>query len=570
MNYFRISALGSLMILSVILVYLIAEGFKFVHLYRIDQISARQSGTEFIEVVETQRNDFLNLKQKLDSIRANWLSLNQSNINESLKAMHLSGFDQYYKAAQSIDLALIDFIVSEKNLALKRTVEIDTQLSTEKTITLLTENALNIEKNSFLANKNSNKELILKKLQNKLRESQQDPNNAFLNQLLLEKIPKNTPLLDFEKEYLIQFIQLEIQSLEQDLIYLRESDIPYNKINFQKRYYRANLSFKGLLESQKMIEIDPAYMPPKIAKKFLNFQKHLLKYQYELPKYSATIEGISLNKNISFLEVIISIVTGKDWYISPEGRSQFELGPYIFGSFLVSIVALFIAAPIGIFSAIYVSRFSSEKERGRLKQFFDFSSTIPTVLIGFFGLRILGDLIVDISNWPIISSIPGFPLYEHLNIFTASCLLALMMVPTIYYVSEIGLRRLPKTIEDASLALGASDIQTIQKIFLPTAFPSFLTAIIVGYSRAIGETMIVLLCLGNSVNLPSWSENPPFIFQTTQTITGLIAQEMGEAPKDSLHLHALMSAACFLLIITIALNILARFTDENHSRSLRK
>lgn len=82
--------------------------------------------------------------------------------------------------------------------------------------------------------------------------------------------------------------------------------------------------------------------------------------------------------------------------------------------------------------------------------------------------------------------------------------------------------------------------------------------------------MIVLLCLGNSVNLPSLSENPPFIFQTTQTITGLIAQEMGEAPKDSLHLHALMSAACFLLIITIALNILARFTDENHSRSLRK
>ena len=369
MNYFRISALGSLMILSVILVYIIAEGFKFVHLYRIDQISARQSGTEFIEVVETQRNDFLNLKQKLDSIRANWLSLNQSNIKESLEAMHLSGFDKYYKAAQSIDLALIDFIVSEKNLALKRTVKIDTQLSTEKTITLLTENALNIEKNSFLANKNSNKELILKKLQNKLRESQQDPNNAFLNQLLLEKIPKNTPLLDFEKEYLIQFIQLEIQSLEQDLIYLRESDIPYNKINFQKRYYRANLSFKGLLESQKMIEIDPAYMPPKIAKKFLNFQKHLLKYQYELPKYSATIEGISLNKNISFLDVIISIVTGKDWYISPEGRSQFELGPYIFGSFLVSIVALFVAAPIGIFSAIYVSRFSSEKE-GALKTIF--------------------------------------------------------------------------------------------------------------------------------------------------------------------------------------------------------
>ena len=219
----------------------------------------------------------------------------------------------------------------------------------------------------------------------------------------------------------------------------------------------------------------------------------------------------------------------------------FGVLPLITGSLLVTSLATLLMIPFGVFGAIYIAEIATERERSFFKPFIEILAGIPSVVIGFFGLVVLS---------PIIKSI--FGLNTGLTAFTGAILLALMAVPTVITVSEDAIQSVPKAFREASLALGANDLQTIFRIIVPAALPGIIAAIMLGTGRVIGETMAVLMVTGNAAKL---TLNP---FESVRTMTATIAAEMGEVAFGSHHYQALFWVGIFLLIMTFFLNMIAQ------------
>ncbi|MBC8375183.1 MAG: phosphate ABC transporter permease subunit PstC [FCB group bacterium] len=219
----------------------------------------------------------------------------------------------------------------------------------------------------------------------------------------------------------------------------------------------------------------------------------------------------------------------------------FGLIPLISGSLLVTGFATLIMIPFGVFGAIYIAELGTETERSFLKPFIEILAGIPSVVIGFFGLVVLS---------PIIKS--AFGLNTGLTGLTGAILLAFMAIPTVITVSEDAIQSVPRAYREASLALGASKLQTIFRVIVPAALPGIIAAIMLGMGRVIGETMAVLMVTGNAAKL---TLNP---FDSVRTMTATIAAEMGEVAFGSHHYQALFWVGIFLLIMTFGLNVVAQ------------
>ena len=168
-----------------------------------------------------------------------------------------------------------------------------------------------------------------------------------------------------------------------------------------------------------------------------------------------------------------------------------------------------------------------------------------------------------------MSWVPGFPIQERLNIFTAGCLLGLMAVPTIFTLAEDALNNVPQSFAEASDALGASKLQTVFRVMVPAALSGILAAVLLGLGRVIGETMVVLLVAGNRIEIPDFTDGLGAFFQPAHTLTGIIAQELGEVPFGSVHYRALFIVGVFLFGIALALNwgaqkLLLRFKSHTN------
>ena len=155
----------------------------------------------------------------------------------------------------------------------------------------------------------------------------------------------------------------------------------------------------------------------------------------------------------------------------------------------------------------------------------------------------------DTFSW-----MPGFPIPQRLNMFTAGCLLGLMAIPTIFTLSEDALNNVPSAFAEASDALGASKLQTVFRVVFPAAISGILAAVLLGLGRVIGETMVVLLVAGNRIEIPDFTEGLGVFFQPAHTLTGIIAQELGEVPFGSVHYRALFVVGMVLFIIVLAIN----------------
>ena len=193
-----------------------------------------------------------------------------------------------------------------------------------------------------------------------------------------------------------------------------------------------------------------------------------------------------------------------------------------------------------------------------IKPAIEFVQAIPSVVLGFFGIIVLGSFLREISTLEALSWVPGFPMQERLNILNAGLLLALMAVPTIFTLCEDALNNVPGAFSEASLALGASRIQTILRVLLPAAISGFLAAVLLGFGRVIGETMVVLLVAGNQIAIPDFSEGLGVVTQPAHTMTGIIAQETGEVDRGSLHWRALFMVGLILFAISLVINWLAQ------------
>lgn len=283
----------------------------------------------------------------------------------------------------------------------------------------------------------------------------------------------------------------------------------------------------------------------------------------ELESAPGKLGAWDYKKTVPLRSAISSFLTGRDWITGGEWQDFYGVIPLAVGSLMIAIVALVLAIPIGIGSAIYANQFASPREQAVIKPVIEFIQAIPSVVLGFLGILVIGNTLSDISKIEALQWIPGFPIDERLNIFTAGCLLALMSIPTIFSLAEDALNNVPAAYSEASEALGASKVQTVFRVMIPAAFSGILAAALLGLGRVIGETMVVLLVAGNRIKIPDFTAGIGAFFQPAHTLTGIIAQELGEVSFGSVHYRALFVVGILLFAVVLVINATAhRFVHK--------
>lgn len=237
---------------------------------------------------------------------------------------------------------------------------------------------------------------------------------------------------------------------------------------------------------------------------------------------------------------------GRAWYptaVPPE----FGIFPMLAASLAVTGVAALIAVPLGVMTAAWLAESASPRLRRIGKPLIEFLAALPSVVIGFFGMVVFAPLLQDV-----------FDADTGLNLFNAGVMLAFMSVPTICSVAEDALFAVPASLREASLALGATRWETTVKVVIPAAFSGIGTACMLGMSRSIGETMVVLMVAGGAGIIPS------SLFDPVRPMPAAIAAEMAEAPFRGDHYHALFAIGFVLFLFTLAFNIIARHISEKN------
>jgi phosphate transport system permease protein len=229
-----------------------------------------------------------------------------------------------------------------------------------------------------------------------------------------------------------------------------------------------------------------------------------------------------------------SFLLGDRWYPS---KGSFGIFPMIVGSFWVTIGALIVGLPLGVACAVYLSELTPPTIAMILRPMIQLLAAIPSVIFGFWGLIVLVPLIRESMGGPGLSILAG------------SLVLGIMILPTIISISEDSLRALPRTYKEGALSLGATHWQTIWRVLLPAARSGIVASIILGMGRAIGETMAMIMILGNAVRVPD------SILNSARTLTTNIGIEMGYATGD--HRQALFATGVILFFIIMGLNSLA-------------
>ncbi len=239
-------------------------------------------------------------------------------------------------------------------------------------------------------------------------------------------------------------------------------------------------------------------------------------------------------------------IFGKFWYPTFE-PPEFGILPLILASFWVTLGALFVCVPLGIGSALYLNEIAGFRQRSILKPMVEVLASIPSVVYGFFGMMIVAPLLQDMLHIP-----------TGLCAFSASLVLGIMATPTVCSIAEDALSYVPRSFREASFAVGANRWQTLTKVVIPAAGSGISTAIILGMSRAVGETMTVLMVAGGAAVIPKSAFDP------VRPMTSAIAAEMGEAPMGSMHYHSLFAIALILFLITFVFNIIAELVSRRY------
>jgi phosphate transport system permease protein len=245
---------------------------------------------------------------------------------------------------------------------------------------------------------------------------------------------------------------------------------------------------------------------------------------------------------------VSEFLAGEEWFPTAQPIAQMGVKPLIYGTLWVSFGAILLALPIGLAAAIYLSEIAKKRTRSILKPIIELLAGIPSVVYGFFGLVIIVPLIQSTFNLPVGET--GL---------AGSVVLAIMALPTIITISEDAMRNTPRAMKEASLALGASQWQTIYKVVMPYSASGITAGAILGIGRAIGETMAVLMVTGNAAVIPTT------LLEPIRTIPATIAAELGEAPNGGLHYEALFALGCILFIITFGINMLVEVVTNRKS-----
>lgn len=248
------------------------------------------------------------------------------------------------------------------------------------------------------------------------------------------------------------------------------------------------------------------------------------------------ISGIPAIKEIG----LVNFLFGKEWASTAE-EPKYGILPFILTSVYGTAGAILIGVPIGFFTAIYLSKVANKRVRSVVESAINLLAGIPSVVYGLVGMLVLVPVIREMFNIP-----------DGASLLAAIIVLAIMILPNIIKVSITALDAVPKEYEDASLALGATNIETYFKVSVPAAKSGIAAAVVLGVGRAIGEAMAVMMVAGNVANMPS-------LFQSVRFLTTAVASEMAYSSPGSLQRNALFSIALVLFLFIMMINATLNF-----------
>lgn len=223
---------------------------------------------------------------------------------------------------------------------------------------------------------------------------------------------------------------------------------------------------------------------------------------------------------------------------------QFGVLPLLNSTLITSLIAMLVALPLGIGTAIYLSEYASAKNRKILKPILEILAGVPTVVYGYFALTFMT---------PLLRSVFGTDNVDIYNMASAGLVMGIMILPLISSMSEDALSAVPNSLREAAYGLGATRLETAVQVVLPAALSGIIAAFILGISRAVGETMIVAIAAGSG---PNFTLNP---FQAAETMTGYIARiSGGDLSYDTPDYNSIFAIGLLLFLVTLVLNIISR------------
>jgi phosphate transport system permease protein len=567
-SFFGSSAILSIFLLALITVFLIKEGAGFAPLYKKSLQQYRLSGLEYVDLLKDQRNHFTGLSQDLNSIKAEWINrlkgqgLTQDEIQAKIfsdEAKRLffgylrvsSELKRYVKKKMDAAIELRDQSITNANL--RQSISgIEALISR-----CLTDDFIwtDVDRDKYLYS-----------LQHGYDSNASSDDERLLYRKKMDQLLAKVPCDSSDIKLFTELLRLEISTIEKGILPVDfQSEIIQitgDIDDYQSILNRLKVSVESLLaDSDSSIFRDST-----LSARFESFKKDNRAFFDTYDRHISKLKNWDQSKALSITSILYAFITGKHWITASDQQDWYGLLPLLSGSLLISAIALFFAIPLGVGAAIYVNQIAHSTERNLIKPYVEFISAIPSVVIGFFGVVVLGEFIRFLSQLDAFSWLPFFPIQERLNAFTAGCLLALMAIPTIFTLAEDAINNVPKHLKEASLAMGATSIQTTIRVIVPTALSGIISAIMLGFGRVIGETMVVLLCAGNRIKIPDLGEGFGVIFEPVHTMTGIVAQEMGEVVHGSVHYRALFMIGIVLFFISLIINYGAQWIVKKYNK----
>lgn len=255
---------------------------------------------------------------------------------------------------------------------------------------------------------------------------------------------------------------------------------------------------------------------------------------------TAGIVGILLYESAVFFKTvsIIDFLTDTQWTVL-FADPHYGIMPLVTGTLVTSVVALLVSLPLGTIIAIYLSEYANNRVREILKPTLELLSAVPTVVFGYFALLFVTPLLQHL-----MPNLPGF------NMLSAGIVIGVMIIPYVSSLSEDAMKAVPVHIREGSYAMGATRLQTALRVLIPAAFSGIASAYVLGFSRAVGETMIVAVAAGTQPNL---TLNPT---EGAATIKAYIVQvSLGDLPHGSIAYQSIFAAGLTLMVMTLVFNI---------------
>ena len=260
------------------------------------------------------------------------------------------------------------------------------------------------------------------------------------------------------------------------------------------------------------------------------------------------IVAVLIGETVGFFAEVspVDFFTGTKWtpLFTPQ---SFGVLPLVIGTLQIAVFALMVSVPIGLASAIYLAMYAPPRVRTIVKPALEVLAGIPTVVYGYFALTFITPTVIQ-SIW---SDVGPF------NALSAGIAVGIMTIPMVSSLSEDAIQAVPRTLRDGALALGATKFEVSTRVMVPAALSGIMASIILAFSRAIGETMIVVLAAGST---PKFTFNP---LESIQTMTGFIVQiSLGDTPRGTIEYKTLFAVGFTLFLLTLLMNVLSAWVTR--------